>query len=41
MGLLILFADLEAVFWCLCALSAVGTLALMWASHSRPAGFGS
>jgi MFS family permease len=41
MGLLILFANLEAVFWCLCALSALGTLALVWASRNRPVGFGS
>jgi MFS family permease len=41
MGLLILFANLEAVFWCLCALSALGTLALVWTSRNRPTGFGS
>ena len=35
MGLLLLLATLEAVFWCLCAASVVGTLALIWASRRR------
>jgi hypothetical protein len=35
MGLLLLVADLDAVFWCLCAMSAAGTLALIWADATR------
>ena len=34
MGLLLLVAPLEAVFWSLCAVSAIGTLALIWASRN-------
>jgi hypothetical protein len=30
MGLLLVVAELEAVFWTLCALSMVGTSALLW-----------
>jgi ACDE family multidrug resistance protein len=37
MGLLILLAGLEAVFWCLCALSAAATLALAWLGVGRAA----
>jgi len=32
MGLLLLVAPLEAVFWSLCVVSAIGTLALIWAA---------
>ncbi|MEA2936688.1 MAG: transporter, family, multidrug resistance protein [Alphaproteobacteria bacterium] len=35
MGLLLLVADLDAVFWCLCAMSAAGTLALIWVDATR------
>jgi ACDE family multidrug resistance protein len=35
MGLLLLLATLEAVFWCLCAASVVGTLALIRVSRNR------
>jgi MFS family permease len=34
MGLLLLVGPLEAVFWCLCAFSAAGTLALIWAGRN-------
>jgi predicted MFS family arabinose efflux permease len=34
MGLLLLVAPLEAVFWSLCAVSAIGSLALVWAAAS-------
>jgi MFS family permease len=37
MGLLILLANLEAVFWCLCALSTAGTLALICVGWGRGA----
>jgi len=38
MGLLLLVASLEAVFWSLCAFSTAGTAALMWAvARARPA----
>jgi len=32
MALLLLVAPLEAVFWSLCVVSAIGTLALIWAA---------
>jgi MFS family permease len=35
MGLLLFIAPLEAVFWCLCAVSVVGTLALIWTGSGR------
>lgn len=36
MGLLLLLATLEAVFWCLCAVSVVGTLGMIWAGGRAP-----
>jgi hypothetical protein len=33
MGLLLLLANLEAVFWCLCAASVLGTLGMVWSGN--------
>jgi hypothetical protein len=38
MGLLLAVADLEAVFWTLCGLSLLGTLALTWKDTASVAG---
>jgi hypothetical protein len=36
-GLLLLIADIEVVFWSLCGMSIVGALALAWMDSRRPA----
>jgi MFS family permease len=35
LGLLLLLASLEAVFWCLCAASVIGTVGMIWAGGSN------
>jgi hypothetical protein len=36
MGLLLVVADLEAVFWTLCGLNLLGFVALLWRNVTAP-----